>query len=236
MTNKELEKRVLELEEQIKVLKNTPNYKGLNNYTPQELKELAESGNANKFLNIGDTVEIELITGSKAKFAILGFNHDTKLDGSKNGITFGLLDCFDVLVRYNHDYYTNKGGWKYSYIRELCQRIIKLLPQEWQEIISTVEKITYCDGDKQVTQDKIFINSKTEVFGRNNGGIAEGEQYEYYKNDKNIIKCCNGNRIWWLLRSPYSGSSNYVSGVGSGGLISYITAGSSFYASPCFVL
>lgn len=87
-------------------------------------------------------------------------------------------------------------------------------------VVGTVKKRTalnkVCDGGGYVdTDDKIFLLSRTEVYGGNENSVAEGSVYDYFKNysdlsqpgtgaDSNRIKYRNSSAKYWWLRSPYS--------------------------------
>lgn len=89
------------------------------------------------------------------------------------------------------------------------------------------------DGVKfDVTYDKIFLQSVTNVFGNNENGVAEGVQLEYWKGKGNAdrIKYLTGTARYWWLRSPYSSYANGVRYVSASGVLhdnfaSYVSGG-----------
>ena len=65
-----------------------------------------------------------------------------------------------------------------------------------------IEGATY-----EETEDKVWLASMTEVYGSSNSGVAEGSQFEYWKDTTNTAKIkYQGStaRHWWL-RGPYPG-------------------------------
>jgi hypothetical protein len=69
------------------------------------------------------------------------------------------------------------------------------------------------DGDPyEETEDKVWLASMTEVYGSSNGGVAEGSQFEYWKDTTNAakIKYQGSTARYWWLRGPYPGYANYV--------------------------
>jgi hypothetical protein len=61
----------------------------------------------------------------------------------------------------------------------------------------------------------------TEVYGSNNNNVAEGSQFEYWKDTTNAAKIkYQGStaRDWWL-RGPYPGFASYVRYVSSSGAL-----------------
>ena len=62
------------------------------------------------------------------------------------------------------------------------------------------------------TEDKVWLPSMTEVYGSNNNNVAEGSQFEYWKDTTNAAKIkYQGStaRLWWL-RGPYPGDARSV--------------------------
>jgi hypothetical protein len=78
------------------------------------------------------------------------------------------------------------------------------------------------------TEDKIWLASMTEIYGTDNSGVAEGSQFEYWKDTTNAAKIkYQGStaRHWWL-RGPYPGLACNVRRVNtSGALYSYSAFG-----------
>ena len=84
-----------------------------------------------------------------------------------------------------------------------------------------------CDCDKvdgatqDITYDKVWLQSMTEVFGNTNNSISEGVRLAYWNGstDADRIKYHNGTARYWWLRSPYPPVAGYVRGVGSSGVL-----------------
>ena len=78
------------------------------------------------------------------------------------------------------------------------------------------------DGDPyEETEDKVWLASMTEVYGSNNNNVAEGSQFEYWKDTTNAAKIkYQGStaRRWWL-RGPYPGNANNVRNVNTSGAL-----------------
>ena len=87
-----------------------------------------------------------------------------------------------------------------------------------------------CDCDKadgatqDITYDKVWLQSMTEVFGNANNSISEGVRLAYWNGstDADRIKYHNGTARYWWLRSPNPADASYVRYVtSSGALISH---------------
>lgn len=86
-----------------------------------------------------------------------------------------------------------------------------------------------CDCDKvdgatqDITYDKVWLQSMTEVFGNANNSISEGVRLAYWNGstDADRIKYHNGTARYWWLRSPYPTYAYCVRSVISSGELRY---------------
>jgi hypothetical protein len=78
------------------------------------------------------------------------------------------------------------------------------------------------DGDPyEETEDKVWLPSMTEVYGSDNNNVAEGSQFEYWKDTTNAAKIkYQGStaRDWWL-RGPCPGYARNVRLVSTSGAL-----------------
>ena len=87
----------------------------------------------------------------------------------------------------------------------------------------------------EITYDKVFLLSRTEVFGSNEySGIAEGSLLEYFNGATNAdrIKYQGTAARYWWLRTPYSGTACVVRNVGTDGALGNYYAGSAHGVVP----
>ena len=103
---------------------------------------------------------------------------------------------------------------------------------------------TVTDGGGYVeTIDRVFLLSRTEVYGGNENNIAEGQPYSYFKDfstltapgpgeDANRIKYENASAKRWWLRSPNSPYANYARLVTPSGSLSNSFAYSTYGVVP----
>ena len=72
------------------------------------------------------------------------------------------------------------------------------------------------------TEDKIWLASMTEIYGSNNGNVAEGTQFQYWKNTGNAakIKYEGSTARHWFLRGPFPGHAFGVRYVNTSGALS----------------
>ena len=99
---------------------------------------------------------------------------------------------------------------------------------------------TVCDcGGSYITEDKMFLASRTEVFNEANNGIAEGSMLPVYVGavnaDRIKYRANNTTNHWWL-RSPYPGHASYVYCVSTSGSLSSLTAYNTHGVAPACVI
>lgn len=91
------------------------------------------------------------------------------------------------------------------------------------EVITALADCDRVDGaTHDITYDKVWLQSMTEIFGSNNNGIAEGSQLAYWvgATDADRIKYENTTARYWWLRSPYPTHAHYVRTVNPSGVLS----------------
>lgn len=187
------------------------------------INEIAESGMANQYYNLGDEKIVILTTGEQITLVILDFNHDVTQSNNLAGITMGMKNVLATKYAMNSTD-TNVGGWETSAMRtSTMQTIYNQLPADLKSVIKQVRKQTSDGTDNIVTtNDYLWLLSQTEISGSNGGVYAgEGTQYEYWKqhdnNNDRIKRFPNGSLASYWLRSPYSGNDytfKIVSGSG----------------------
>lgn len=126
------------------------------------------------------------------------------------------------------------------------------LDPEFIAVLGTVKKTTTLNtltdgGGTEVTNEKIFLLSRSGIYAGNETAGGEDAPYAYYKNfstlaaagtgaDANRIKYRNGSaQIWWL-RTPHVGHACYVRNVSTTGAFNYTSAGNSCGVAPACVI
>lgn len=144
--------------------------------------------------NIGDTISYQLTTGENVEMRIIGFNHDDKSDGSgKAGITLEMTHLLKAFYKINEN---GVNGYVGKPIKtSVLPSILKTLPQEWQDVIVTVNKNSAAGGKSDIvdtSENTLFLLSEIEMFGTTTAqnGVDEGVVYEYWngKTDADRIK------------------------------------------------
>ena len=116
----------------------------------ETINEVAQSGKAASYFNVGDEKTIELTTGEQVTLVILGFNHDDLTAGGKAAISIGMKDCLSTTYKMN-DSGTNVGGWDTSLMRtSTMATLLSQLPADLQKVVKAVNKKASA-GNKSTT-------------------------------------------------------------------------------------
>lgn len=164
-----------------------------------ELRASSESGRLHDVLKSGDNIPVTLKNGEEVSFDI-GEDESGK-------IYFVMHNCLKETKPMNGDY-MNKGGWEESDMRRyLNEEVIELLPDDLQKMIKPTKIVQVWDGKRRETEDKLFLLSKTQVFGKDKRYKEiepNDSQIDIFKSPRERVKelkGCEAPEYWWL-RSP----------------------------------
>lgn len=176
------------------------------------LKAAAADGGIHEMLHSGDKIPVTLKTGEEITL-------DVTYDESGN-LFFVLHDCMDDEHAMNKQR-TNEGGWAACEMRKyLNKTVFALLPDDLQAVIKPTTITQVIDGETVTCEDKLFLLSKTQVFGKGAWSDKEPDdtRLDIFTGERDRVKECGSNGTWfWWLRSPYSSSSSYFCFVNSNG-------------------
>ena len=194
-----------------------------------ELKAAAEAGTIGELIQSGDLIPFNLKTGEEVAVR-------ATRDG--NGKMFFVLeDCLEDEHAMNKQN-TTKGGWAACDMRKyLNKTVFALLPDDLQAVIAPTKIVQIVDGERVETEDKLFLFSRTQVFGKGAWSEREPEdtQLECFRREKGRVKECGDNGTWfWWLRSAHSSSS--FNGVNSSGRYNDYNAANSYGVALGFCL
>ena len=198
-----------------------------------ELKALAEAGKLGEVLKSGDNIPVTLKNGEEVSFDI-GKDESGK-------VYFIMHDCLKEPKPMNSEY-TNKGGWEESDMRRyLNEEVIKLLPDELQEIIKPTKIVQIWDGKRRETEDKLFLLSRTQAFGKNKYYEAiepNDSQIDIFNSPRERVKESEGcgTPVNWWLRSPFPGNSSAFCIVNACGTACSYFAYNSYGVAPAFCI
>lgn len=193
------------------------------------LKAAVNDGSIREMLHSGDRIPVTLKTGEAVEF-------DATYDENGN-LFFVMHNCMDeehVMNKQN----TNKGGWADCDMRKyLNKTVFALLPDELQAVIKPTTITQVIDGETVVTEDKLFLLSKTQVFGKGVWSKKEPDdtQLDIFKTERDRVKMCGENGTWfWWLRS--ADNNSYFNGVDTSGSYYHYSAYSSYGVALGFSL
>ena len=203
--------------------------KSIKQATWAELKAAAEAGILSDLIQSGDLIPFTLKTGEEVAVRA------TRDESGK--WFFALEDCLEDEHAMNKQN-TTKGGWAACEMRKYLNRtIFSLLPDDLQAVIAPTKIVQIVDGERVETEDKLFLFSRTQVFGKGPWSEREPEdtQLECFRREKDRVKECGDNGTWWWwLRSALSYLGfNYVT---SSGDYNYYNANNSYGVALGFCL
>ena len=116
---------------------------------------------------------------------------------------------------------------------------IKLLDADLQAVIGAVDKqvalATYDGGGQELFSDKVFLLSRKEIFGDNEGVVTGEVVYPFWDGSSNADRIKGSPSYWWL-RSPYVSSTHNTRIVHTSGELSYSRALYSYGLAPACVI
>lgn len=173
------------------------------------LKEAATRG----ALKSGDKIPVTLKNGERITLKVGYDKADTPY--------FCFEDCLNKELPVNSDG-TVTGGWKSFDIRHyLNNDLFALLPDDLQAIIEPTEIVQIINGERVVTKDKLFLFSKTQLFGKGDWSKIEPEdtQIDIFSTEKERVKECGDHGTWqYSTRTPQESYTNRVACVGYNGV------------------
>ena len=191
------------------------------------------SGHGYRVLDLGDAITFQLTDGNMAMVEVVAVN-----PYEENSMAFCFVDCIGDGVMNNTA--TNSGGWAKCKMRKtLNEEIIKLLPADLVEVIKPRTITQVFNGSKYEATDKLWLPSRTELFGLNENykDIDFGDvQFPGFDNEKKRVKLLNGETAYWWGRSPGCGGSSLFCFVGSGGVAYNTYATGSCGVAPAFII
>jgi hypothetical protein len=120
---------------------------------------------------------------------------------------------------------------------------VNLLDADLQDVIAPVDKqvakATYDGGGQSLLSDKVFLLSRKEIFGSDEGVVTGESQYDFWAGKGNIdrIKTSLAGTVdYWWLRSPLVSNTYRTRIVNTSGALDNIHASNSSGLSPACVI
>lgn len=169
------------------------------NSTWAEIKAAVENGTVRELLHSRDQIPVTLKNGEEIIFDV-AYDETGKL-------FFVMHDCMDTEHVMN-ERWTNAGGWPACDMRRyLNTTVFDLLPDDLQEVISLTTIKQVIEGETVTCEDKLFLLSRTQVFGKGRWTEKEPDdtQLDIFLTERDRVKLCGDHGTWfWWLRSAYA--------------------------------
>ena len=176
------------------------------------LKEAVKVGAIRQILRSGDEIPVTLKTGEETVFV-------ASYDAAGN-LFFVIQNCLPDEHPMNKAW-TNKGGWADCDMRRhVNETVFALLPDELQAVIAPTKVVQIIDGKRVETEDKLFLLSRTQVYGKGDWSRYEPEDahLDIFAKERDRVKEYRDMGTWpYWLRSPLASSSTNFCGVFSNG-------------------
>lgn len=119
---------------------------------------------------------------------------------------------------------------------------VNLLDAELQAVIGAVDKqvakATYDGGEQSLFSDKVFLLSRKEMFGNDEGTVTGEAQYAFWNGRTNADRIktnlSNSVGLWWL-RSPFVSSTSFTRSVSTSGALDGSASSAPGLAPACVI-
>lgn len=175
------------------------------------VKYMADRGRLDEIFKPNDTFEITLQNGAVVTIQVL-----KDLNGK---LFFIFQNCLFNEKKMNLKH-SNKGGWAKSVMRQyLNTEIFVLLPEALQKIIKPTKITQVLNGRKIAVEDKLFLPSKTQIFGKNETSeLVEPDDAPITPDQTSLLQ--TKDHCWWL-RTPSVKSELRFCSVAFGGEVPF---------------
>lgn len=202
--------------------------------TWESISELIKNGYAKQIFCVGDKIPFRM----KDRTEVVAVAAHIESDG----VYFVTEDAIARHPMYKIFPENKVISWSDSDMqRYLNKEVFENLPSTLAAVIKERTIQQNVAGNRYVTEDKLWLPSYTEVFGKTSDGKvhpADGEKefhFDLFNDEKSRVKQYKGETTWWFLRTktnPDSASSANFRGVYSSGIANNYSA---MYAnSVCF--
>lgn len=209
----------------------------LDNNTWASIERASRLGLAPELWQVGDTKTVTCSDGNDRTFAIVGFDHDERADGTgKAAVTFALNVATDADVMAMQGTASNAGGFLATqpcpYLNDTM--LNSILPSDLKEAIKPINKKTSAGNTSTtlLTEElALFLFSEVELCGSATKSAAgEGVQYPYFAttNNRKFYNAANAAKAYWL-RSPSSADATEYVAIASRGTLTTTAATTATY-------
>lgn len=197
--------------------------------TWKDIAKAIQSGRASDLLEVGDRIPFTTKRGIEAAVVVAHIKDNKE-------VYFVLEDAWEQKAMVDKISDGKLLSWAECDVRKhLQEKVLTDLPDDMAAVISKRTIKQNIGSDAKITEDKLWLLSHTEVFGRDDRAAADGEDefhFDFFCDERSRVKQRNGETDWWSLRTPRSASSTYFRFVGYYGYASSRAATTTY--SVCF--
>lgn len=202
--------------------------------TWESISETIKTGDAKELFHVGDKIPFKMKGGTEVVAVAAHVKN--------KGVYFVIEDAIDQYPMYDSIPNDEAISWSGSDMRRyLNKEVFENLPPALAAVIKERTIQQNVAGNKYATEDKLWLPSCTEVFGKTSDGKvhpADGEKefhFDLFSGEKSRVKQYKGETTRWFLRTknnPDSPSSTSFRLVNSGGNANFYYA--TYTYSVCF--
>lgn len=197
--------------------------------TWKDIAQAIHAGRASDLLEVGDRIPFTTKHGIEAAVVVAHIKDNKE-------VYFALEDAWEQMAMVDKISDGKLLSWAECNVRKhLHEKVLVDLPDDMAAVISKRTIKQNIGLDVKITEDKLWLLSHTEVFGRDDRAAADGEDefhFDLFNDERSRVKQRNGETDWYSLRTPRSGSSTIFRFVHGGGGANGHTA--TFTYSVCF--
>lgn len=186
--------------------------------TWKDIAQAIHAGRATDLLEVGDRIPFTTKHGIEAAVVVAHIKDNKE-------VYFALEDAWEQMAMVDKISDGKLLSWAECDVRKhLQEKVLTDLPNDMAAVISKRTIKQNIGSDVKITEDKLWLLSHTEVFGRDDRAVADSEDefhFDFFCDERSRVKQHNGETDWYVLRTPRSGSSTYFRTVNNfGGAIS----------------
>lgn len=197
--------------------------------TWKNIAQAIHAGRASDVLEVGDRIPFTTKHGIEAAVVVAHIKDNKE-------VYFALEDAWEQKAMVDKISDGKLLSWAECNVRKhLHEKVLADLPDDMAAVISKRTIKQNIGSDVKITEDKLWLLSHTEVFGRDDRAAADGEDefhFDLFNDERSRVKQCDGETDWYSLRTPRSGSSTIFRFVNYYG--SAVSNGATYTNSVCF--
>lgn len=172
--------------------------------TWKNIAQAIHAGRASDLVEVGDRIPFTTKHGIEAAVVVAHIKDNKE-------VYFVLEDAWEQKAMVSRFLDGKLLSWAECNVRKhLQEKVLCDLPDDMAAVINKRTIKQNIGSDVKITEDKLWLLSHTEVFGRDDRAAADGEDefhFDLFCDERSRVKQRNGETDWWWLRTPNASSS-----------------------------